>query len=157
MEGTHAEGMHAVAWVTSVNPAHANKRAEMSHVGGSASIPIDCCMGSSRIPPDRLSMNRSDLCMRPRAIMKPWGGKSVLISRIACVDSRRLRHPLSEEIELCVESLSPSHNRETILSLLSLLESHVYFPHWLLWPHSAGLHVACWPVCTTLSLGERGD
>jgi hypothetical protein len=127
--------------------AHANKTVEMSRGGGSP--PFD-----PRFPvrePVRP-------CKRPRAILKPGGKVCVLILGIACVDFwKSLMHPLLRRSNLCVESLSQSHNRETILSLLSLLESSCLFSRWLLWPCSAGLHVACWPVCTTLSLGERGD
>jgi hypothetical protein len=63
----------------------------------------------------------SDPCKRPRSILKLGGEVCVLILGIAYVDFWKSRCILClRKLSLCVESLSQIHNRETILSLLSL-------------------------------------
>jgi hypothetical protein len=95
--------------------AHANKKTEMSHGEHSSSI-----------RPDRLSVNPSDPCKRPRAILKSRGKVCVLILVIACVDfCKSLCILYLSRSSLCVKSLSQSHNHETILSLLILFGNPV--------------------------------
>ena len=80
----------------------------------------------------------------PRAILKL--GEKVF------VDSYGSRYiPFLKSLSLCVESLYPLCNPKpkswVYFMIVELVwEACAYFPSWLLWPRSARLHMAYWPV-----------